>query len=1237
MGADDEAPKAKLLEAKDLEAGGTYGSVQSGGSQAGLGLSSAEAARLLEEFGPNELDTSGRESFLSILLTQAKNVIFLLTVIAAILSYGMGSHNKAYVLLCLVCFVCLVNTIGEYTGQDAGGQLSKLTASNAMVYRDGTLQPIEAKTVVPGDVIKLTAGEIVPADMRVLESVEMHTSESVLTGEPNEVLKTVVAKDPDASFPTNMVYSSTGVVTGSGLGVVVSTGMKTQVGIIAQQLQPTSKDVNPLQNSINLLGGIIGVICLVVVVTASTTGYLRGYQNPSEPCRDDDDQCLLNSSILQGLLMAVSIIPHGLPLVVTIMLRVGAMEMGKKNAIVIRKTAVDYLGAVTVVCSDKTGTLTEGRMTATELVGFVRPAGTSSSSGFEKRHVGFYPLKGFNPAGGVFPVDSLTDINKTRLDAAFSDKEGSEAAAQVASDFGAASCTEPGAAVARVQLAASFLGTYGTSIRQDETGRWESAGSMTEAALKVAAAKCRFQDGSCELTSKYPRMKELEIPFSSLRKFSVTVHRLASGRYFEELRLPDGVQHFAVIKGAPDNLIRKLRGGTLAEQEGAKELSVSSKQLSDEDKEKLELQNLTFARQALRSILIALTPISEATMAKLGQAASAEDRAELLLAEAAFLGIFGICDPPRTSVPGSVSECHVAGVRVVMITGDQQDTAEAIGTKVNILFPEDQDDMKKRVKTCTALHRPTEPSPTAEEGEKSLAMHTMERQASDGAVNVARSKRHSGLQRTRSVHNLETKKGTQQTEYLPDEEIDVMSAETRCWARAQPTDKVALVESLRHQGHIVSMTGDGVNDAPALKKADVGVAMGISGTAVAQNAADIVLADDNFSTIVAAIKEGRKIYANVQKYVLFNLSIKGGECMSLLFAILLDLPFPIAGLQLLFNLIVTHIIPTFSLAFESPEAYTMQLPPRNSKRDYVITRTQWLFRWFPFIMSMAFCVLSCTFLGTYLHVGYVETWQLIGTSKVGFVETGKAACEFAGRRDRDGTGFIEDKAPFHCVCYNRDHPWEPPARIEEWGADVPVAERERLYDPYTGSMGDVYKKENTPFRQGVDDILRVCKDDKGIDRWCWVDADLWEETGKPLLDAQRHCAAWGTKRGQTMSYVAIHLGEILTLLTYRRDGFALPWFFSNRWYVLAFVFNVTMLFVFLYAPPVAWLLKFVPLPPWEFAIGACFAVLLACINEVFKSIYRLVLGYDLENSKELAAAAARGQRTPWSTDATDAK
>jgi magnesium-transporting ATPase (P-type) len=1165
---------------QDVEAG--YGA-----TSPAQGLSQAEAERLLAKYGPNELDAAEKESFLSILLTQAKNVIFLLTTIAAVATWFMGDQIKCYVLLTIVCVVCLCNAIGEYSGQDAGSALKGLTAPKASCLRDGQPREVKSKDLVPGDIVFLKSGEVVPADMHVEESIELRTNESILTGEPHEILKTTVAKDPDANFPTDMVFSATAIVSGQGRARVTSTGMRTQVGLIAKRLKPgdddKKQDLNPLQKSINALGGVIGVICCVVVVVATGIGYLMRYQNPTSPCPDDDDMCLLLTSIVQGLIMAVSIIPHGLPFVVMVMLRVGSMEMAKQNGLVLKKSAVDYLGATTTICTDKTGTLTEGKMTAVSTIGFVRDGNAPAAT----KKLAFYPVKGFNPNGGVFPEEQLTEETKQQIEKRFAAGGGG------ASGAGPRDLAEPGAEgsgarLTQVQMMASFVNCYGTSISQAENGAWKAEGNMSEAALKVAAAKGKLTDTqSGRYYDVYPRLADLEIPFSSKRKMMATVHGIPSGGMFSVLNCGADAKYVAILKGAPDRVLPKLGGGALSETSNG--LVISKGGLSPAEKGAIEGENTALAHQALRSLLMVIAPLDDAAFKRLCSAETAEARLDIILSLSVPLSLFGIFDPPRTTVPPSVNECHTAGIQVVMITGDQAPTAGAIGRQVNILHPDD--DSEERVQTC------------------SLMYHKPEQRRF--------------LKRQYSVHDERSEIDAHETEYKSPDELDEMTSHVRCWARAQPTDKVAIVDSLTHQGHIVSMTGDGVNDAPALKRASVGVAMGISGTAVAQSASDLILLDDNFSTIVAAIREGRKIYSNVQKYVLFNLSVKGSECTCLLMSIMLDMPMPIQGLQLLGNLIVTHIIPTLALAVERPETWVMKRPPRETKGDWIISRLQWGFRWFPFICVFATCVLTITYLGVWMHVGYTATFQIIGVSRVGMVEANEAACEFSGAPGPDDS-FIEDSAPFHCKCMVRDHLWAEPRTVHQWGIPGGGSERlDEIFDPWTGSTGTLYDQKNTPFKDGRRKVLEECKDGKGVNRWCWQ--KKLAESEKPLLDSSRHCSSWGTMRGQTMGYATIHMGEILALFTYRRDEFSLPWLFTNRIFLGMLVFNLTCLSIFIYVPVVAWALELVPLPFTLLLLVICFALLIANLNELIKVLYRYMLGKENARLEKVAYHRARGE------------
>lgn len=1182
------------------------------------GLSSAEAARRLLVDGPNVLDAAVTESFISILLTQMRNVIFLLTTCAATISYIMGDEVKARVLMCIVFCVCLFNALGEYSGQDPGKALrEQMDAEAVTAFRSGVEVLVEVKDLVIGDVVRICMGQMVPADMLVLHAVDLQTNEAVLTGEPTEQVKTVEPKKDNRAFSSNMLYSGTSVVAGEGKAEVVATGMNTQVGLIAKRLKgKAEQELNPLQKSINFLGSVIGVFCMIVILVATALSYATGYQNPQAPCPDDDDFCLLMTSASRGLIMAVSIIPHGLPFVVMVMLRVGSREMAVRHAMVTRRTSVDYLGATSVICTDKTGTLTQGKMTAQVLVGFCR----DGQGPAEEVHAEFYPLAGLSPNGGIFEASKLSAQAKRTMDQRFDMKEKRQVFAEA--DLPDLAAQEPGdlaTLMCQAHLACGFLNCYATKLQRNaDGGQWVTKGNMTEAAVKVAAAKGGFWDdegrGFRMVLETHLRVPEVEVPFTSKRKMMATVHALPEDRTLASLQFEQDATHCAILKGAPDRLISKL-SAVLARGTDDR-LVVPGGQLSDKEREALEVRNTDLASKALRSLLVAVCPLSAAEFERLRGTEAAEERLELLLAAPGlcFMSMWGIFDPPRPAVRESVRECHRAGIRVVMVTGDQRATATAIGKQVDII--EEGMDPEACSAWCRDLQEMSRPVHFVRANSGRLSTHACqlletspnkewkrERTPAEDSSSTKVDK--DALRISKQFSVLEggaSDKQPHEPKYRPAEELAELTSKVTVWARAQPADKVALVESLIYQGHITAMTGDGVNDAPALKRADAGVAMGISGTGVAKNASDLILMDDDFSTIVAAIREGRRIYSNTQKYVTFNLSVKAGECFCLMSAIVFGVPVPIRGLQLLFNLLVTHIMPPLSLAWEKPEPYLMKVPPRETKGDLVVSRVMWLFRWLPFVMCFPIVVMSCLALGVWTNTGFVRANSLIGSSKVGALEEGSVACAIAGVLDAKNN-FLEDARPFHCLCHVREsgNPFAAAKEVDQWGRTEEDALLAAAFDKWTGSTGNIYHKENTPWSDGVGTLLKPCVDANGVERWCWQQKF---PGGHPWLPESQDCASYGARLGQSMSYVVIHLGEILTLLSYRTDGFFVAHMCSNPVYTGLFIVNVGCLLTFLYAPPVAMLLGLAPLGPTRFGLAVSFAVFLLVWNELVKILYR---------------------------------
>lgn len=720
--------------------------VQTLGTDPARGLNQRECQRRLEQYGKNELRPAKRRGLPARFFSQFQDLMVLILLAAAAVSFavswvrGDGEYVDSLIILAIVVCNAVIGTVQEVRADRAIQALKKLSSPHAWVIREGRRQRVESSQLAPGDLVVLQAGDLVPADLRLLKSAELKIEESALTGESVPAEKDAGARCPQNAplgERKNMAFASTGVASGAGVGVVAATGMDTAMGRIAHMLEHEQSPQTPLQQRLKRMGKVMGVgvvlICAVI--------FLLGLFQQRPPLE----------MFMIAISLGVAAIPEGLTAVVTIVLAMGIKRMAQKRAIVRHLPAVETLGSTQVICSDKTGTLTQNKMT----------------------------VVAFSSARGEERLDSP--------------------AAQFALEL-ATLCSDA-----------------------QEVGE-KITGDPTETAFLRACKR-----GKGELEGCYPRVGE--IPFTSARKRMTTAHRLPEGGF----RL--------IAKGAPDVLIARctqlLQGGEIRPLTGA----MKAKLLSD---------NSRLAERALRVLAVAYRDVS---------ALPSDDRESE--SQLIFCGLIAMEDPPRPGVKEAVAQCKRAGILPVMITGDHAATALAIGQRLGIA------ESSSQVMTGPELDR-----------------------LDDGAL---------------------SKKVFQY----------------RIFARVSPEHKVKLVRAFQQRGMVVAMTGDGVNDAPALKAADIGCAMGKNGTEVAQSAADMVLTDDDFSTIVAAVREGRGIYQNIRKTVHFLLSCNIGEILVVFVAFLLRAPTPLLAIQLLWVNLVTDSFPALALGADPIQGDVMEQPPHK--------------------------------------------------------------------------------------------------------------------------------------------------------------------------------------------------------------------------------------------------------------------------------------------------------------------
>ncbi len=820
------------------------------------GLADQEAHNRQALYGPNELEEQGRKSPVGILWEQFTSTMVLILVAAALISALLGKITETAAISAIVVLFGLLGFLQEYRAEQAIAALKKLSVPNVRVRRSGRLQEVAASRLVPGDIVLLEAGNLVPADLRLIECYNLRIQESALTGESEPVEKASSSLDrPDIPLGDriNLGFMGTIVTYGRGEGLVFATGMHTELGRIAELIQGMESEMSPLQRQLDRVGKGLAVFGLAVAVLVLVIGVFRGES--------------LEEMLLTAISVAVAVVPEGLPAVVTVTLALGAQRMLRRNALVRKLPAVETLGSVTVICSDKTGTLTENRMTVTiiDVAGhYLELAGTGRIA---------------HPAP-VLAGDAPK--NAVRLLAG-----------------------QPPAVV--LSLVIGALCNDASLAPDPKTGRYIPVGDPTEGALLVATSQAGLK--KTDLEQALPRLAEF--PFDADRKRMTTVHALPH----KEISLPVpfamiGSPFVAFTKGAVDGML-DLATHIWTDQR--------IEPLDDSWLGRIQMANDQMAQNGMRVLGLALRPLSE-------MPAGPKETWEQDLV---FVGLVGMIDPPRPEVRQAVETAKSAGVRAIMITGDHPLTARFIAHQLGIAE-------NGRVKTGVDIDR-------------------MDPETFAGIVN-----------------------------------------EVSIFARVSPEHKLRIVETLQAQGQVVAMTGDGVNDSPALKKADIGIAMGITGTDVAKEASEMILVNDNFATIVAAVEEGRVIYENIKRFVKFSIAGNLGKVGVMLLAPLLGINVALLPLQLLWLNLLTDGLLGLGIGMEPAAEDTMKMPPRNPRAGLFSGGLLGH-------MARVGVLITVVTLGVGViyfdpNAGHGNTWQTMMFTTLAFLQIGQA---LASRSTRD--------------------------------------------------------------------------------------------------------------------------------------------------------------------------------------------------------------------------------------------
>ncbi len=751
------------------------------------GLNEGQAAIRLKEYGYNCIRERRKTPAWSIFIQQFKDFMVLVLLGATFLSFFMGEFADAATILAIVVLNAILGFIQENRAERSLDAIKRLASPTARVLREGEDKKKAASELVPGDIILLETGDRVPADALLLEAVALEAEESPLTGESQPVKKRpgrIQDKNTPLGDRYNMVFMGTMITRGRGKGLVVASGMDTEMGAIAGMIQEVGNDTTPLQKRLNQLGKYLVDACLLVVALVVVTGVYRG-----EP---------MQRMFMAGVSLAVAAIPEGLPAIVTIGLALGVQRMARLNAVVRRLPAVETLGSATVICTDKTGTLTKNEMTVKSIY--------TADGVYQVTGEGYRPSGRFLASGtGVNPVHEPVLFLGLKI---------------------AALCNNS-TLVRGSNCSRGWLRRAGRLVRSDPNP-WAIRGDPTEGALVVCARKAGLTDDVLE--AEYRRVAE--IPFDSDRKRMTVIVR------------DNQQQYLALVKGAPDVILGLCSGRYVKGRVQA---------LGEEHRREILAANEEMATQAMRVLAVAYRHLPHRP---------SEEELERVEQNLTFVGLFGMMDPPRPEAKEAVSLCRRAGIRVVMVTGDHVLTALAVG--------------------------------------RLLGFEETERAVVSGP----------------------------ELDLMSDQELARRVDGIGIYARVSPNHKLRIVRALKKKGHVVAMTGDGVNDAPALKEADIGVAMGRTGTDVSREAAAMVLTDDNFATLVAAIREGRAIYDNIRKFIRYLLSGNVGEVFTMFLATLAGLPLPLLPIQILWVNLVTDGLPAMALGVDPPEPGIMSRPPR---------------------------------------------------------------------------------------------------------------------------------------------------------------------------------------------------------------------------------------------------------------------------------------------------------------------